>query len=107
MSDLIILCKTDEIEEGTPIAVNIDGFPPLAVYQHKGQFYVTDNTCTHGMAQLTDGHQDGNEIECPFHGGAFDFTNGDAVSFPCQIPLKTYAVVLDDGNVCISSDKAD
>jgi len=106
MSELVILCKIEEIVEGSPLAITADGFPPLAAYLHEGAYYVTDNTCTHGMAMLTDGYQDGHEIECPFHGGAFDFTTGEAVSFPCQIPLKTYSVTLEDGNICVPASSA-
>ena len=106
MIELVTLCKMDEVEEGTPLAANADGFPPLGVYLHEGTYHVTDNTCTHGMAMLTDGYQDGHEIECPFHGGAFDITNGEAISFPCQIPLKTYTVTLENGNVCVPLSEA-
>lgn len=101
MSEMTTLCTTDEVKPGKPLAVNIDPFPPLAVYVYEGNYYVTDNTCTHGMAMLTDGYQEDNEIECPFHGGAFDFTNGEAISFPCQIALNTYPVTVEGGNIVI------
>jgi len=97
----IILCKTDEVKDEAPVAVTPDGFPALAVYVFEGEYYVTDNLCTHGMAMLTDGYQDGDEVECPFHGGAFSIKTGEATSFPCQIPVKTYPVTIEDGNVCI------
>jgi len=97
----IILCKTDEVKDEAPVAVTPDGFPALAVYVFEGEYYVTDNLCTHGMAMLTDGYQDGDEVECPFHGGAFSIKSGEPTSFPCQIPVKTYPVTIEDGNVCI------
>ncbi|HAI96746.1 MAG: non-heme iron oxygenase ferredoxin subunit [Cycloclasticus sp.] len=97
----IILCKTDEVKDEAPVAVTPDGFPALAVYVFEGEYYVTDNLCTHGMAMLTDGYQDGDEVECPFHGGAFSIKTGEPTSFPCQIPVKTYPVTIEDGNVCI------
>jgi ethylbenzene dioxygenase ferredoxin subunit len=107
MIELITLCKTDDVEEEKPIAVNPDGFPALAVYLHEGDYYVTDNLCTHGMALLTEGYQEDGEIECPFHGGAFDIKTGEATSFPCQIPIKSYPVTVEDGNVCIPVDSKD
>jgi len=97
----IVLCKTDEVKDEAPVAVTPDGFPALAVYVFEGEYYVTDNLCTHGMAMLTDGYQDGDEVECPFHGGAFSIKSGEATSFPCQIPIKTYPVTIEDGNICI------
>lgn len=101
MSELIVLCKATEVREGQPLAISAEGFPPLAVYVNEDKYFVTTNTCTHGMAMLSDGYQEGTEIECPFHGGAFDFTNGEAISFPCQIALTTYPVTILDGMVCI------
>ncbi|AFT68252.1 MAG: ethylbenzene dioxygenase ferredoxin subunit [Cycloclasticus pugetii] len=97
----IVLCKTDEVKDEAPVAVTPEGFPALAVYVFEGEYYVTDNLCTHGMAMLTDGYQDGDEVECPFHGGAFSIKTGDPTSFPCQIPIKTYPVTVEDGNICI------
>ncbi|MEW4983707.1 MAG: non-heme iron oxygenase ferredoxin subunit [Cycloclasticus sp.] len=97
----IILCKTEEVKDEAPISVAPDGFPALAVYVFEDEYFVTDNLCTHGMAMLTDGYQDGDEVECPFHGGAFSIKSGEATSFPCQIPIKTYPVTIEDGNVCI------
>src|SRR3546814_20264022 len=67
---------------------------------------VTANTCTHGNAQLTDGYQDGATIECPYHGGAFDIPSGAATTYPCQIPLKTYEVTIEDGWVTIDAPGA-
>lgn len=104
MSELIKLCKTEEVEEGAPVAANPEGFPALAVYLIGGDFFVTDNICTHGNALLTDGFQEGDVIECPFHGGSFDIKTGEAAAFPCQTPIKTYPVTVVDDYVCIPAD---
>lgn len=101
MSELVRLCRVDEVKEGEPVAAHVAGLPPFAVYLVEGKHYVTDNICTHGNAMLTDGYQDGGTIECPFHGGAFDIASGAATVFPCQIPLKTYTVEIDDGWIAI------
>ncbi|MEW5007772.1 non-heme iron oxygenase ferredoxin subunit [Cycloclasticus sp. 46_83_sub15_T18] len=103
MSELIVLCKTNEVEEDTPLSVSPENFPMLAVYEHEGEYFVTDNLCTHGMAVLTDGYQDGEEIECPFHGGAFSIKTGEGTSPPCFTPIKTYSVTVVDGDVCIAA----
>jgi len=101
MSNLVTLCKADEVKEESPISVEPAGFPALAVYEYDGEYFVTDNLCTHGMAVLTEGYQDGGEIECPFHGGAFSIKTGEATAFPCQEPITSYPVTLEDGNICI------
>lgn len=101
MSDKIRLCEVASVEEGEPVGVFIEGMPALAVYNVDGEIFVTDNTCTHGNALLTDGYQDDGIVECPFHGGSFDIRTGAPKAFPCQIALKTYPVVIEDGWVTI------
>jgi ethylbenzene dioxygenase ferredoxin subunit len=99
--DLIELAKTMTVKEGAPVAVEVEGLPLLAVYRIGDDFFVTDCICTHGNAMLTDGFQDGEVIECPFHGGAFDIKTGKATQFPCQAPLKTYEVIVQDDTIFI------
>jgi len=102
MSNLITLCKTDDVKEEEPLAVAPEGFPALAVYEFEGEYFVTENTCTHGMAVLSEGYQDGDQIECPFHGGAFSIKTGEATAAPCVIPIKSYQVSIEGENICIS-----
>ena len=101
MQDHIRLCEVASVREGAPIAINLPSFPPLAVYRIGGEYFVTDNLCTHGNGMLTDGFQEGEVIECPFHGGAFNIKSGAATVPPCQIPLRTYPVEVDDGWISI------
>ncbi|WOE32504.1 MULTISPECIES: non-heme iron oxygenase ferredoxin subunit [unclassified Acinetobacter] len=94
------LCLTSDIEEGEGLQVMIEGYPPLAVFHlDDGEFYVTDDTCTHGDVSLADGEVDGCEVECPFHAGAFDIKTGEPCGAPCSIPLKTYTSFVRDGQV--------
>ncbi len=101
MEGLIRLVHTDSVVEGTPVAVNINGMPPLAVYRVGSHWFVTDNVCTHGNAFLHEGFQDQDVIECPFHGGAFSIESGEAIRAPCTIALTTYATIIEEGFVCI------
>lgn len=101
MDSKIRLCQTTDVNEGEPFAIYIESLPALAVYNVDGEYFVTDNTCTHGNATLSDGYQEDGIIECPFHGGAFDIATGEVTAFPCQIALKTYAVTIEDGWVLI------
>jgi len=93
------LCNVSEVEDGLPLKVDVDGYPQLAVYLVDGKFYVTDNLCTHGNAELTDGFQEGDMIECPFHGGSFCISTGEAQNLPCEEPLKTYKVDVVDEQI--------
>ncbi|MGQ0696898.1 MAG: non-heme iron oxygenase ferredoxin subunit [Panacagrimonas sp.] len=89
------LCGTGEVAPGTMLSVDAPDAPPLAVFNVDGSFYVTSNVCTHNVAILTDGYFEGETVECPLHGGCFNVKTGEATSFPCEKPLKIYAVVRD------------
>jgi nitrite reductase/ring-hydroxylating ferredoxin subunit len=72
MADLTKLCATSDIAEGTVKSFEV-GSNVLAVYNVGGEFFVTDNECTHGA--------------------------------PCFTALRTYKVVLQDGQVMVDLDK--
>ncbi|MBD3677921.1 MAG: non-heme iron oxygenase ferredoxin subunit [Rhodobacteraceae bacterium] len=100
--NLIELCAQSDIAEGEAIKVET-GDLELAVYHVGGRFYVTDNMCTHGPGELSEGYLDGYEIECDFHQGKFDIRNGEVVAPPCILKLKTYKVVPHDTAVVIEA----
>jgi nitrite reductase/ring-hydroxylating ferredoxin subunit len=94
------LCATDDVAEGSVIKVEADDLV-LAVYHVEGNFYVTDDSCTHGPGSLSEGYLDGFEIECDFHQGCFDIRTGEVTLPPCIDPVKTYKVAIVDGRVTI------
>jgi nitrite reductase/ring-hydroxylating ferredoxin subunit len=67
----------------------------FAVYRLDGQYYASDDMCTHGMVSLAGGDVVGEEIICPLHGGAFNIRTGGATELPCRTPLKVYEVHVD------------
>lgn len=87
------ICSVSEISEDDGLRVDVPGYQPLAVWRVDENVFVTDDTCTHGQASLTEGGiLDGFEIECGLHLGAFDIRDGRVTSAPCTIPLRVYAV---------------
>ncbi len=71
----------------------------VAVYKAKGQFYATQDVCTHEHAYLSDGVVVDCTIECPFHQGRFDVRDGRALGAPVIIPLRTFPVKVVDGRI--------
>jgi len=100
MTAKIELCAADEVDVGAAIRVEKEGLT-LAVYNIEGQYYVTDDLCTHGPGSLSEGFIDGDVIECNFHNGQFNIKTGEVVAPPCMIPIKTYRTSLEDGKVFI------
>ncbi len=80
--------------------VEIDG-NYLALYNVEGQLFVTDDTCSHEEASLSDGFLEGYLIECPLHGSQFDVRTGEVLSLPAVQPIKTYAVQIEGDDVLV------
>ena len=104
MAELTVLCPTSDVPDNSVKRFEV-GNIVLAVYNIEGGFYATDDECTHGAASLADGILDGDIIECTMHFGAFNAKTGEAVQAPCSIPIRTYKVVVRDGQVCVDLDK--
>ena len=103
MSTRVELCKADQVAAGTALRIETAGLT-VAVFNVDGQFYVTDDACTHGPGSLSEGFIDGDVVECNFHNGKFDIKTGEIVSPPCMIPVKTYPTVVEGGAVFIDVD---
>ena len=96
----IELCRTDDVAPGTAIKVERAGLE-LAVFNIDGEFYVTDDHCTHGPGSLSEGFIEGDIVECNFHQGQFNIRTGEVVLPPCFVPVKTYPASVRDGKVTI------
>ena len=105
MSDVIELCAKADVPDGEVIKIE-NGDLELAVYHVDGDFYVTDNACTHGPGEMSEGYLEGHVIECDFHQGQFDIRDGKVVAPPCIVELKTYKVVPHDTSVVIEASNA-
>jgi biphenyl 2,3-dioxygenase ferredoxin component len=98
----IDLCGTDEVAPGTALKVETAGLT-LAVYNLDGEFYVTDDNCTHGPGSLSEGFIEGDVVECNFHNGQFNIKTGAVVAPPCMVPIKTYQTIVENGRVLIET----
>jgi nitrite reductase/ring-hydroxylating ferredoxin subunit len=98
----IQVCATGDVAEGETLKVETEGLT-LAVFNVEGDFYVTDDHCTHGPGSLSEGWLEGHEIECDFHQGCFDVRTGEVTSPPPMVPVKSYKVVVDDDKVMIEA----
>ncbi len=102
-ADLVRICKTADVPPGSVTRADPPGFPPLAVFNVEGSFYVTDDTCTHGQASLSDGYVHGDQVECPWHGGRFCIRSGEPLAFPVDTPIRSYPVTVVGDDVCIAA----
>ena len=104
-SNFVALCATADVGPGSIHQAELPDGRKLAIYNVDGEFFVTDDTCTHGAASLCeDGELDGDVVECSWHYGRFNVRTGEACAMPCTIPLRTWQVRIADGQVTVAVD---
>ena len=97
------VAERGELGEGDVLGVVVGGHD-IAIYDHDGEIFATDDICTHAYAKLSDGWLDKGEIECPLHAGRFDVKTGKATAPPCIDDLKTYPVRVVDDEIQVKID---
>ena len=87
-----------DLFEGEIKNANLPDGTKVAIYNLNGAYYVTDDTCTHEAASLSEeGAIDGTNVICGWHFCGFDIASGAATASPCNEPLRTYPVKLVEG----------
>lgn len=92
-----------DIQPGAMMPVEI-GDLQIAVYNVEGEFFATDNICSHAYAMLTDGLLEDDMVECPLHGGCFNVKTGKALCEPVETDLRVYPTRLvgEQVEICIA-----
>src|SRR2546425_2501436 len=96
MPSKIELCNASDVEAGAVLKVERDDLT-LAVFNLDGEFFVTDDHCTHGPGSLSEGFVEGDVVECNFHGGQVNITTRAVVGAPRLVPIQTYRTPVADG----------
>lgn len=93
------VCAVKELGPGD--ARQVDVQPPIAVFNVDGEFYATDDTCSHATSSLSDGYITDEVVECAFHFAKFDIRTGRALCLPATEHLRTFAVKVESGHVYV------
>lgn len=73
----------------------------IAIYQLDGEFFATQDVCTHQYALLSGGEVYDGCIECPIHQAMFNVRTGKAQGGIAKIDLKTYPTRVDGDIVLV------
>jgi nitrite reductase/ring-hydroxylating ferredoxin subunit len=93
----------NEIQPGTMKCIIMNG-RRILLANVQGQFYATDDTCTHEDASLSAGFLKGALVKCPLHGSRFDVRTGEVLDEPAEASLKTYPVSINNNDILINPD---
>jgi len=87
----VTVARVGDLNPGEMTYVEV-GDEPVCLINLDGEFHALSDICTHQDASLSDGTIDGDELECPLHGGVFAIRTGDPVAFPVVVPVEKYRV---------------
>ncbi len=94
--DFHTVARVGDLPPGEMMQVRV-GRQRIGLYNVDGEFFATDDTCSHEEASLTEGFLFDDIVECPLHGAAFCVRTGEVEAFPAVISIDTFEVrVVDD-----------
>ena len=101
MEEFVKVASENQITDGSIRPFKVNGIA-LALANLDGQFYAIADVCTHDGGDLGAGEVvDGCCVECPRHGGKFDLKTGQVKALPPTVPVKTYEVKVEGGDVFV------
>ncbi len=94
------VARLDDVPPGTMIMVQVDGTNILLV-NHEGTVRAMQGVCSHEYFELDKGFLTGDSITCALHLSRFELATGEALDPPAEMPLATYPVGIEDGQVVL------
>lgn len=91
MVRFVKVAKTDEIAPGQAKMVEVDD-KRITLFNLEGNFYATDDTCTHVGGPLSEGEIQGEKVTCPWHGSIFNIKTGEVLGPPARTGVASYNV---------------
>jgi len=96
-SNYVKVAEVKDVPEGIPKAVKVEG-RSIALFQHQGSVYATDNQCPHMGYPLTRGRVRNGVLTCDWHGWSYDMKGGGCFTGGCD-DLDTFPVEVRDGAI--------
>ena len=100
-SNFVRVAELADVPEGSAKAVKLDG-RSIALFQHQGRIYATDNQCPHMGYPLTRGRVRNGVLTCDWHGWSYDMKGGGCFTGGCD-DLDTFPVEVRDGAIWVDS----
>jgi NAD(P)H-dependent nitrite reductase small subunit len=98
MSQKILGSKSD-IPDGQGKLYEV-GDESIAVFRVGEKIFAIEDFCKHRGGSLSQGHLQGELVECPMHGWVYDISSGECLTDP-KGKVKSYEVILDCEKIII------
>lgn len=102
MTEFVKVARAEDIAPGERLWVEFEE-ETVIVFNVDGRFYCIADVCTHDGGPLEDGALEGYEVECPRHGARFDVRTGAALTLPAVVPVPSYEVKVENGDIYVES----
>ena len=94
------VAQIDDLSPGEMMMVEV-GDGRILLANVEGNVHAIDDICSHAYASLSEGDLNGQEVECPLHGSAFDLASGEAMTPPADESVKVYEVRIDGQDILV------
>lgn len=92
----------DEVWEGAPLAVTVEGCQ-IALYRFGSEVHAVGDLCPHQKdVKLSEGYLEGDTIECPMHQSCFNVRTGQVLGPPARENLPVFEIRIEDGQVFVA-----
>ena len=98
-SNFVKVAALSDVADGKPRAVRVEEHS-IALFQHEGAIYATDNQCPHMGYPLVRGRVRKGVLSCDWHGWSYDMEGGGCFTGGCD-DLATFPVEVRNGDVYI------
>ena len=98
MAEFLKVAKVRDVPPGEMIGVDI-GDNKVAIANVDGELFAFDSECTHAAGWLHQGFLEGGNVQCPVHFAEFAVRTGEVMEPPAGVPVKTYLVRAQGGDV--------
>jgi nitrite reductase/ring-hydroxylating ferredoxin subunit len=106
MAEYVQVATRDQVPRGGRFAAWAGGRKVL-IYSVGGEYYATDEQCTHRECSLAEGPFLDHVVTCPCHMARFDVKTGEVLSPPATVPLPTYTVKVEGNRILVEIDVTD
>ncbi|MXW53759.1 MAG: Rieske (2Fe-2S) protein [Gammaproteobacteria bacterium] len=97
--EFVRVASTDDLPPEKAMAVRV-GNRSVALFNHNGRFYATDNQCPHMGYPLIRGRTRNGVLQCDWHGWSYAMDGGGCFTGGCD-DLDTFAVRVENGSVYV------
>ena len=94
------VAQLDDLSPGEMMMVEV-GDDRILLANVEGNVHAIEDICSHAYASLSEGDLNGDEVECPLHGSAFNLITGEAMTPPADESVKVYELRIEGQDILL------